>query len=54
MTSESCDWTCPGRVFRASDFNYTIGIDLDNEAGRRDGNALEIATLQGSKKRRFI
>jgi hypothetical protein len=36
------------------DIDYTIGIDLENEAGRRDGSALEIATLQGSKKRRFI
>lgn len=45
-----------GMVTRAKnrDLNYTIGIDLENEAGRRDGNALEIATLQGSKKRRFI
>jgi hypothetical protein len=33
--------------------DYTIGIDLENEAERRDGTTLEIATLQGSKKCRF-
>jgi hypothetical protein len=39
-------------VLRNTD--YTIGTDLNYEAERRDGKALEIATLQGSEQRRFI